>query len=157
MFCSRGLNTKINSLHYRALQIVYRDFTSTFQQLLEKDGAVTIHHRNIRLLATEMYKVSNGIASPSMSEIFGYKNDTVDNVSSNTRLACKFYNTVKPKTTNYGLETLRHLAPKTWNILPVEIKNVTSLQVFRLKIKTWIPINCPCRICATYIPSLGFI
>ena len=156
VFCSRGRNNKINNLHYRSLQIVYRDFISTFQQLLEKDGAVTIHHRNIRLLATEMYKVSNGIASPSMSEIFGYKNGTVDNVSSNT-IACKFYNPVKPKTTNYGLETLRHLAPKIWNILPVEIKNVTSLQVFRLKIKTWIPINCPCRICATYIPSLVFI
>ena len=77
MFCSRGLNNKINSLHYRSLQIVYRDFISIFQQLLEKDGAITIHHRNIHLLATEMYKVSNGIASPSMSEIFGYKNGTV--------------------------------------------------------------------------------
>ena len=151
MFCSRGLYNKINSLHYRSLQIVYRDFISTFQQLVEKDDKATIHHRNICLLATEMYKVSNGIASPSMSEIFGYKNGTVDNVSSNTRLACKFYNPVKPETTNYGLETLRHLAPKIWKI---EIKNVTSLQVFRLKIKTWIPINCPCRICAT---SLGFI
>ena len=47
----------MNSLHYRSLQIVYPDFISTFQQLLEKAGAVTIHHRNIRLLATEMYKV----------------------------------------------------------------------------------------------------
>ena len=34
MFCSRGLNNKIIILHYRALQIVYRDFTSTFQQQL---------------------------------------------------------------------------------------------------------------------------
>ena len=68
-------------------------------------------------LATEMYKVSNDIASPSLSEIFRYKNGTVDNASSNTRLACKFYNPVKPKTTNYGLETLRPLAPKIWNRL----------------------------------------
>ena len=82
MFCSRGLNNKINSLHYISLLIVYRDFISTFQQLLEKDGAVTIHHRNIHLLATEMYKVSNGVVSPSMSEIFGHKKGTVDNVSS---------------------------------------------------------------------------
>ena len=117
MFWSRGLNNKINSLYYRSLQIAYRDFISTFQQLVEKDGAVTIHHRNIGLLATEMYKVSNGIASPSMSEIFGYKNGTVDNVSSNTRLACKFYNPVKPKTTNYRLETLRHLARKIFYLL----------------------------------------
>ena len=78
------------------MQIIYRDYISTFQQLLETYSAVTIHHRNIRLLATEMYKVSNGIVSPSMSEIFGYKNGTVDNVSSNTRQACKFYSPVKP-------------------------------------------------------------
>ena len=157
MFCSRGLHNKINSLHHRPLQIVYRDFISTSEHLPEKDGAVTIHHRNIRLLALELYKVSKGIASPSMSEIFGYKNDTVNNISSNTRLDCKFYNSVKPKTTHNGIETLRNLAPMIWNILPVEIKDVTSLQVFRQKIKTWIPIKCPCRICATYIPSLGFI
>ena len=50
MFCNRGLNNKINSLHYRALQIVYCDFTSTFQQPLEKDDAVTIHHRNIQMV-----------------------------------------------------------------------------------------------------------
>ena len=56
-----------------------------------------------------------------MSEIFGYKNGTVGNVPSNTGLACKFYNHVKPETTNYGLETLRHLAPKIWNILPGDI------------------------------------
>ena len=92
-----------------------------------------------------------------MSEIFGYKNDTVNNISSNTRVDCKFYNSVKPKTTHFGLEPLRNLARKIWNILPVEIKDVTSLHVFRQKIKTWIPIKCPCRICATYIPSLRFI
>ena len=45
-----------------------------------------------------------------------FNNNTVDNVSSNTRLASTFYNPVKPKTTNYGLETLHHLAPKIWNI-----------------------------------------
>ena len=36
MFCSRGLNNKINSLHYRSLQIVHRDFyiyfSTTFRE-----------------------------------------------------------------------------------------------------------------------------
>ena len=59
-------------------------------------------------------------------------------------IACKFYNPVKPKATNYG-----HLVPKIWNILPVEIKKCYIVT----GIKTWIP----CRICATYILSLGFI
>ena len=38
MFCSRGVNNKINHLHERALTIIYRDNISTFEELLEKDG-----------------------------------------------------------------------------------------------------------------------
>ena len=54
MFHSRALNNKINSIHKRALRITYDDMTSAFQQLLEK---VSIHHRNLQVLAIEMFKV----------------------------------------------------------------------------------------------------
>ena len=43
MFHSRTLNNKINKLHERALRIVYRNDDLTFQELLDKDGAITIH------------------------------------------------------------------------------------------------------------------
>ena len=52
-----AINMKINKLHYRALRMIYLDETSTFEELLEKDGSVTIHHRNLQFLATEMFKV----------------------------------------------------------------------------------------------------
>ena len=39
MFHSRTLNRKINNLHYRALRIVYRDETASFDELLAKDGS----------------------------------------------------------------------------------------------------------------------
>ena len=47
MFHSRALNNRINDLHYRALRLIYQEDTMTFKEFLEKDGAVTIHHRNI--------------------------------------------------------------------------------------------------------------
>ena len=47
MFHSRRLNNKINSIHERALRITYQDNTSTFQELLNKDNSVSIHHRNL--------------------------------------------------------------------------------------------------------------
>ena len=56
MFHSRRLNNKINSIHERALRITYQDNTSTFQELLNKDNSVSIHHRNLQVLATEMFK-----------------------------------------------------------------------------------------------------
>ena len=38
--------------------------------LLEKDSSVSIHERNIQCLATEMYKVSNELSPPVVSNIF---------------------------------------------------------------------------------------
>ena len=40
MFHSRQVNSKVNSLHYRALRMVYFDKTSSFEELLIKDGSV---------------------------------------------------------------------------------------------------------------------
>ena len=54
---SRDLNRKINQLHERALRIVYKNRSLTFQQLLEMDKSFTIHERNLQKLAIEMYKV----------------------------------------------------------------------------------------------------
>ena len=59
MFHSRGLNNKINPVHERALKITYSDNTSNFQELLEKNNFVSIHHRNLQVLATEMCKTTN--------------------------------------------------------------------------------------------------
>ena len=74
MFHTRQLNTKINNLHYRALRIIYRDETSTFDELLKIDGSITIHHMNIRAIAIEMYKVQNGLVPTFMREIFPLRN-----------------------------------------------------------------------------------
>ena len=52
MFHSRKINNRINSLHERALKVVYRGYKATFSELLSKDKPVTIHQRNLQLLAT---------------------------------------------------------------------------------------------------------
>ena len=52
---SRTMNNKINRLHERCLRIVHSDKTSSFEKLLEKDGSVTIHTRNLQTLAAEMF------------------------------------------------------------------------------------------------------
>ena len=70
MFYSRGLNNKRNLIHERALRSTYNDKSSSYGELLTKNRSVTIHHRNIRALATEIYKVMQGISPPLLNEVF---------------------------------------------------------------------------------------
>ena len=65
---NRSLNTQINKIHHRALSIVYRDNTSSFDTLLEKSGTVSIHHRNIQSLAIEIFKSLNNLSPSLMSD-----------------------------------------------------------------------------------------
>ena len=67
---SRTLNNKINKLHERALQLVFDDRQPTFEELLNIDKSITIHHRNLQVLATELYKVHHGLAPELMNDIF---------------------------------------------------------------------------------------
>ena len=70
---SRENNNKINRLHERCLRIIYNDKRSSFNALLEKDGSVSIHERNIKILATEMFKVSKNFSASSNCELFKLK------------------------------------------------------------------------------------
>ena len=74
MFCGRQENNRVNHLHERALRIVYNDYKSTFENLLELDNSVSIHHRNIRLLSIELYKVKRNLSNQVMSELFNLRN-----------------------------------------------------------------------------------
>ena len=61
------------------------------------------------------------------------------------------------KSVRYGTESISSLAPKIWEILPNEIKDSDTLQIFKAKIKKWVPVECPCRLCKIYLPQVGFI
>ena len=54
---SRTLNNRIIGLHKRALSLVYNDFSSSFSEFFAKDKSVTLHHRNLQILAYEIFKV----------------------------------------------------------------------------------------------------
>ena len=102
-----------------------------------------------------MFKVDKGLAPIFMNDIFP-KNDNAgtENISSNTRSNTKFYNRSNPKTVNYGLETLRYLGPRIWQLVPMELREIQSLNLFTKKIKKWSPNNCPCRLCKLSVPEL---
>ena len=112
------------------LRIVYSDNTSSFDELLETDNSVSVHHGIIQILATELYKVVNLLSPEIMKEVFPFN----ENTSYNTRNKRKFHSR-SIKLVNFGSETLSHQAPKIWELVRVEIKNVDSVATFKRAIK----------------------
>ena len=53
---NRTLNNTMNNIQERALCLVYTDYSSSYDQLLAKDGSYRIHHRNLQRLVIEIYK-----------------------------------------------------------------------------------------------------
>ena len=149
MFHSRKLNHRINRIHERALRIVYKDNASSFDDLLIRDDSFTIHERNIQTLAIELYKVAHSL-SPKIMNLILPLNDNARYPAENN------FKTRNVRTVNYGQETLAHLGPKIWSLVPNEMKKF-SLFKFTKKIRKWKPDKCPCRLCKTYIRDLGFV
>ena len=118
---SRSRNNKVKSLHERALRIIYRDRSSSFQDLLKKDDSVTIHHGNIQTLATEMLKVKKDIAMEIMKRLIASKMSAYE---------LRNNNSFKRRRENpgcHGTKLVSYLGPKICNLVPNETMGPFSL------------------------------
>ena len=118
MFHGREINRKINHIHERSIRIVYRDYNSSFKDLLKKDNSVCIHHRNIQSLAIELFKLKENLSNTIMRDIFPTRVLNY-NLRSQTIFFGKTINTTK-----FGLNLLRYFASKVWSMIPIEIKTL---------------------------------
>ena len=58
------------------------------------------------------------------------------------------------KSTFHGTDSLPYLGPTIWDLVPKELKELSSLSAFKKAIKKWKPQNCSCRLCKKYIQNL---
>ena len=106
MFHSHNLSNKINRIHEGALPLVYQSNLS-FSELLDLDNSVTVHRKNLQALATEIYKVKNGIGPEIMKDIFELQNPSYSLRSSGNQ-----FRRENIKTVHYGLQSVRYLGLK---------------------------------------------
>ena len=81
---SRANNGKINKLHQCCLQIIYSGKQSSFERLLEKDGSVSVHNRNLQILATDRYKIKNDLSTLIVTELFKQRKEQHYDLRKNT-------------------------------------------------------------------------
>ena len=151
MFHGRKLNERINHIHERALILVYKDFNTSFQEMLIENNSLNFHHRNMQKLVTEIFKVKSGWSPELMKDVFKFIGKPY------SLQATSHFRSRKIRTTKYGIETPSHFGHKIRNLVSNEYKTIESLADFKAKIKPWVPENCPCRLCKTYIHQIGFV
>ena len=150
MFCSRNSNKKISRRHERALRLVYDDYSSSFETLLERNSSFTIHHQNIQNMLIEIYKSLNKASGENFFDsLFKSK---FRQSQFPLELKMPFCNSVY-----HGKNSIRYFGPQIWNFVPFEIRNAATLEDFSRKIKCWKPEECPCRLCMRYEREVGFV
>ena len=113
---------------------------------------LSLYTRNLRFLAVEMFKVAKGLAPTIINDLFPLKE------TNNYNLRHKlFFKIPRNEKVRNVFESISYLGPKIWEMLPSEMQECETLFEFKSKVKSWNPINCPCKLCKTYIGGVGYV
>ena len=123
---NRTNSNKINTLHERCLRLLYNDKKSSFHEILERDSCVSIHHRNLRALSTEIYRIYNGMAPEIVTEIFPLRQQGQCNPRN-----WSDFTLPNVRIVNCGRDSIRYLSLKIWESIPANIKEVDTIKRFK--------------------------
>ena len=141
---------KMNKIHERSLRLLLKNHKDAFQDLLRSFGDISIHQRCINSLLTEVYEYIRGLSPEIMNEVFSTRANTY-----NTR-QFNVFETHISTSNKYGLNSIPYKANQLWNFFPENLKSSPSLTLSKNEIKLWQCLNCPCNICESYVPNLGY-
>ena len=151
MFRNRKSMKKVKKMQERYLRLMTNDYKLSYEELLDLTNEISPHQRCLNSLITQVYKCLNGLSSDIM-------NDTL--AVSKHRYNTRPYNlfvTNRPKTDRFGRNSIPYRANQIWKLLPPRIKNSANLDSFKLKIKQWRCVKCPCTLCKIYLPNIGYL
>ena len=139
MFCTKHCIGRINSIHERCLRLIQQNYTCDFEALFENSNKNPVHQKCIDLLMIQVYKYLNDLSPDIMSYIFKLRENTY-----NLR-NFHMFESQNPRTKTFGLDSIVYRASQLWKYVSEEIRNSTSLPMFKKKIKKVSLISCSCN------------
>ena len=141
-FCSQSSVNKMEKIQERALRFICDDFESPLQDLLQKNGVLPLHISRMKLMAREVFKIVNNIATSYLHDLISLKPSTYDFRSERQAQLPRV------NSTRYGLRSFRYEAVRIWNSLPNEVRLAESYPQFRRMLQAWDGLDCKCPSCS---------
>ena len=101
---------RVEKAQYKSLQVVYKNYMATYDELLALDNKVKIHQRHLQFLAIEIYE------SNFMWKTYKEKNIPYSLIKG----ICLFI--PNTNTQKYGIKSLNFRGSFLWNNLPIKVK-----------------------------------
>ena len=139
---NRGLNYK-NSVSRQ--KIKFTGFAA--------EGQICVYpHENLQYVATEIYKVKNGLSPEIMKQVFLFQENENYNLRSGTHLVNRNMHIA-----HFETDTIINLGPKLWKHVPDEIRNASPLSFFKSRIKIWTRDKRLSRLSKIFVKDLGLL
>ena len=128
MFCHKQDYLKIEKIQYKTLKIIYNS-NESYEELLLRSNEVSVHQKQLRILATEAFKSLADINPDFMKSYF-----TIKEIPYRLRNG-NFLKIPSTRSKRYGTNSIVFRACLVWNKLPLSVKQSQSLIEFKSKIK----------------------
>ena len=146
----RENNRKINWLHKRCLRTMYNDKRLSFNEFFLRRWFCLNPRAKSPILATGMYKISNGQPILLMKDVFPI-NRNPDTLKQNSQFSKPRINTVY-----HGTESTLNLGPKILDLVPSNLNEIYDLDKLKKSVKQWKPEDCPCKLFKVFCQMLVF-
>ena len=128
-FCGSTNSNKLEKIQERCLRIIYKDYVSNYDTLLENANTNTLVISRIRTLLVEVFKSVHQLNAKCIRDLFEVKV-----TSYALRNPLQIIQTRK-RTTTYGLRTVSYTGAKLWNDLSPLFSCDSDLENFKLSLE----------------------
>ena len=124
-FCGVSNSNKMAKIQERCLRIVYKDYDSSYDRLLEMASTTSLVISRLRILLLEVYKSIHHLNPKCMSGLFEVKHTNYS-----LRNPVKLVQPMK-RTSTYGLRSVSYTGAKLWNDLSPLLSNDVEIEDFK--------------------------
>ena len=131
-FCGATNSNKLEKLRERSLRIVYNDFESPIQSLIDKSGQENLLSNRLKYFILEVFKSVNKLNAGCLHDMFVRKEVPYDMRTPRLEQPIR-------RTTTYGLRSFSYLGAKLWNDFVSDFNDINSMDMSELKsfLKCW--------------------